>query len=97
MTETHTVADLAKLVAELSNAKVAFVENPRNEAPENDLRVSNRTFIDLGLKPITLAAGLMEETKEIALEYAGRCKREKIPCLSTWSKHQRPGVIDRAA
>ena len=94
MTECHTVRDLARLIARLSDAKVAFVSNPRNEAPENDLRVSNRTFLDLGLNPITLEEGLLEETRDIAAKYAHRCIPEMIPCVSTWTDQQRPGVVD---
>lgn len=97
MTETYMVRQLAELVAEKSGAKVALVDNPRNEAAENDLRVSNKTFIDLGLEPITLAEGLLEETQEVASKYAHRCIFEMIPCVSTWTENQRPGVIQNAA
>jgi len=97
MTETHTVRDLAKIVAKISGAHVAHVDNPRNEAADNDLRVSNKSFIDLGLMPITLAQGLLEETQSIALKYAHRCIYASIPCISTWTDNQRPGVVKTAA
>jgi UDP-sulfoquinovose synthase len=97
MTETHTVRSLAQLVAHNTGAEIAFVDNPRNEAPENDLRVSNATFIDLGLEPITLAYGLMDETMGIATKYASRCIMDMIPCVSTWTDKQRPGVVKLAA
>jgi UDP-sulfoquinovose synthase len=93
MTETHTVRDLANMVAKISGATVANVENPRNEAAENGLRVSNKTFISLGLKPITLEEGLLEETQQIATRFADRCQIDIIPCVSTWTGSQRPVIV----
>jgi UDP-sulfoquinovose synthase len=93
MTETHTVRDLANIIAEVSGVAVANVENPRNEAAENGLRVSNKTFIALGLRPITLAGGLLEETQQIAVRFVDRCRIDMIPCVSTWTPNQRPGVV----
>jgi UDP-sulfoquinovose synthase len=88
MTEAHRILDLAKLVSRITGAEIDYVENPRNEAPENNLTVENRQLLDLGLHPTTLEEGLLREVTEIANRYRHRCDLDKIPARSRWTKGQ---------
>ena len=96
MTETHRVRDLAQLVAKISGAEVAYVPNPRKESAENELHVTNDTFLELGLQPTTLSEGLLHEVEDVARKYAERVDRSKIPAQSLWTKQQHAGVPDTA-
>lgn len=56
----------------------------------NIMQVSNSKFCNLGLNPITLEQGLLDEVVDIAEKYHYRCDPSKVLPSSFWNK-------DRAA
>jgi UDP-sulfoquinovose synthase len=50
------------------------------------LKVSNRKFCNLGLNPVTLQEGLMDEVVNIAGKFASRCNPKKVLPSSYWNK-----------
>ncbi len=96
MTETHRVRELARLIAKLTRSEVAYLPNPRREDDENELFVENRCFLDLGLNPTTLEAGLLLEVVEVAGKFVDRCDRGKIVCTSYWTSAEKERSESRA-
>lgn len=90
-TETHRVRDLAQLVSKMTGVAVQSLPNPRAEAAENELEVENSKFLSLGLKPTRLSEGLLDEVRNIARKYAGRCDISKILPRSYWRKSMADG------
>jgi UDP-sulfoquinovose synthase len=87
MTETHRVRDLAELIARKTGAPINWLENPRNEASENELMVENDSLIRLGLQPTRLEDGLLEEVMNVARRYSNRCDRTRILAKVKWTRH----------
>jgi UDP-sulfoquinovose synthase len=85
VTETYRVRDLAELISSLTGVEIAYLPNPRKEAPENDLNVTRDRFMALGLSPTTLSEGLIEETREIGAKYASRAELTKIVAKTVWN------------
>lgn len=86
MTETHRVRGLAEMISKMTGSKIAWLPNPRKEAPENELTVRNEKFLGLGLDPTTLGEGLLEEIVEVAKKYAYRVDRSRVPAVSAWTR-----------
>lgn len=86
MTETHRVRDLAEMIAGMTGVEIAYLPNPRKEAAENELVVKNEQFLALGLDPITLREGLLEEVVDVAKKYAYRVDRSRVPAVSAWTR-----------
>lgn len=66
--------------------EVKNISNPRKEAAENELVVSNEKFRTLGYEPMSLEAGLFDEVRSIAEKYRERCDLDKIMPSSFWNK-----------
>ncbi|MCY3541731.1 MAG: hypothetical protein OXH31_07470 [Gammaproteobacteria bacterium] len=69
----------------MSGVEIVYLPNPRKEADENDLKVSNKQLLDLGLEPVTLRVGMLEELVHVAEKYVHRIDQSKIPAQSAWT------------
>ena len=86
VTETYRVRDLAALLSKMTGVEVAYLPNPRRESAENELNVSRDRFLGLGLDPVFLSEGLLEEVRDVALRYKDRADTTKIIARSVWRK-----------
>jgi len=84
--ETRRVRDIAEMVAKQTGVEIKNLPNPRAEAAENELEVSNKKFCSLGLDPLTLDEGLFDEVTEVVKKFKDRCNPTKILPASFWNK-----------
>jgi UDP-sulfoquinovose synthase len=95
--ETLRVRDLANIINEQTGCGIRNLENPRKEDAENELDVSNKKFCDLGLNPITVEKGLMDEVLTVTSKYQDRCNKSKVLPSSFWTKKQASAAENDAA
>lgn len=83
--EVQSVEGLATRVAKLSGAVVRYIDNPRKEAAENELLVSNTKLQDLGFTAAKLSDGLLKKELALAVRYRANCRQDKILPQVRWS------------
>ncbi len=77
--ETRRIADLASLVARRwTGTEVKFIDNPRNEPPDNDLELTNAQLVSLGFSPQKIDNHLIGEVMKLAERYRFRCDQSAI-------------------
>jgi len=91
--ETKRVKDLAEMIAAMTSARIAYVDNPRVEDAENDLAIANGAFRSLGLDPILLREQLFSETMEIVERFKSRYDPKMVAARSLWTRNNRPGIV----
>ena len=85
VSEVFKVKELAELISNKSNCGINYIDNPRNEAQENELEVENKTFIDLGFKPHKLGDNLINEIESNVSKYIDRVDESKILSKVKWN------------
>ncbi|MFI5717900.1 NAD-dependent epimerase/dehydratase family protein [Nocardia sp. NPDC051750] len=95
ITETHRVADLARLVSRTIGAEIHRVPNPRQEAVENELAARNDHLLELGLNPIALDSSLLEAEAEVVRKYCDRVDSSRIPSHSYWNEARKTVVEEQ--
>lgn len=85
MTETHNLNHLAHLIKDqFANTKIEYLDNPRKELRSNDLRVTNKKFLDMGLEPIKLNSEKLVEIHDYIKENKTDVRKETILPSSFW-------------
>lgn len=84
VTETHTLIELAKKISSHTGVEIQYLENPRVEDSKNALKADNKNFLNIGLNPIFLKEGLLEEVINVAQKFADRVDKSKILPRSKW-------------
>lgn len=82
--ETHTLIDLARMIAKNYNAEIAFLDNPRKELAENKLTVHNEGLQSLGFDPIKLNKELVNDIEFLAGQLQHNANRDVLLNSPRW-------------
>ena len=72
LSETKSIISLAKNIERITNCKIDFLDNPRNEAKKNELEAKNDSLIKLGFEPKLLNDEMLEDLLNFAKQYSNR-------------------------
>lgn len=86
MTESHSVSEIAALVAECfpGPVQIDHLENPRVEQPEHYYNVKHTGLVDLGLQPHLLSETLIDSMFDIVAEHKDRVNLEALLPRVNW-------------
>jgi UDP-sulfoquinovose synthase len=85
MTETHNLNTLADLIQRrFENVSITNIDNPRKELKHNELQVSNKQFLDLGLVPIYIDSERIQEIYDYVQQYSSGVNNGFILPSSLW-------------
>ncbi len=85
MTETHNLNTLADLIQRrFENVSITNIDNPRKELKHNELHVSNKQFLDLGLVPIYIDSERIQEIYDYVQLYSSGVNNGFILPSSLW-------------
>lgn len=86
MTESKSVAELAKTVAQTyaKDAQIEFLDNPRVEADTHYYNVKHTALVDLGLEPHLLADTLIESLFGIVEQHSDRIDERALRPTVDW-------------
>ena len=82
--EIHTVADLARMIADKTGAEIRHLANPRKEPARNALAVCTHGLRSLGFEPTRLDDALVGEIETTVQRHADRIDRAAILSRATW-------------
>ncbi|WP_020386806.1 NAD-dependent epimerase/dehydratase family protein [Kribbella catacumbae] len=90
MTESHSVSEIAALVAECfpGPVQIDHLENPRVEQPEHYYHVKHTGLVDLGLQPHLLSDTLIESMFDIVAEHKDRVNLAALLPTVSWRSRQ---------
>lgn len=85
VSETKRILDLAKIVSDQTEVEIEYLDNPRKESAENELRVKNDGLKSLGFEPILLSESLIDDVINLAENYADNVNIAAIKSKAKWS------------